>query len=175
MNDAQTTSINKNNGFNGEAFRSQLIPLFFIASIFLLNFTSRIVLAPLLPTIESNLRLSHGNAGSLFLFLSMGYFLSLLGSGHISSRISHQKTIAFSAIAVGTALSAISLSKNLFTMQCCVFLLGISSDPTSFFLSALHPGGENRCDPLQENRSDDACQKNERRSNDENRLKAPGI
>ena len=113
--------------FGGETFRSQLIPLFLIASIFLLNFTSRIVFAPLLPTIESNLGLSHGNAGSLFLFLSLGYFLSLLGSGHISSRISHKKTIAVSAIAVGAALSAVSFSKSLIAVRCCVFLLGISA------------------------------------------------
>ncbi|MDH3572866.1 MAG: hypothetical protein OEM90_04625, partial [Desulfobacteraceae bacterium] len=92
MNDAKTTSINGNNVFEGETFRSQLIPLFLIASIFLLNFTSRIVLAPLLPTIENNLGLSHGDAGSLFFFLSIGYFISLLGSGHISSRIGHKKT-----------------------------------------------------------------------------------
>jgi len=127
LNDAKTTAINRNNEFGGETFRSQLIPLFLIASIFLLNFTSRIVFAPLLPTIESNLGLSHGNAGSLFLFLSLGYFLSLIGSGHISSRISHKKTIAVSAIAVGTALSAVSFSKSLIAVRCCVFLLGISA------------------------------------------------
>jgi NNP family nitrate/nitrite transporter-like MFS transporter len=127
LNDAKITAINRNNEFGGETFRSQLIPLFLIASIFLLNFTSRIVFAPLLPTIESNLGLSHGNAGSLFLFLSLGYFLSLIGSGHISSRISHKKTIAVSAIAVGTALSAVSFSKSLIAVRCCVFLLGISA------------------------------------------------
>jgi len=127
LNDAETTSINRNNAFDGDTFRSKLIPLFLIASIFLLNFTSRIVFAPLLPTIENNLSLSHGNAGSLFFFLSIGYFISLLGSGHISSRISHKKTIAGSAIAVGIALSVISFSKSLFTLRCCIFLLGISA------------------------------------------------
>ena len=127
MNDAETTPINSNNTFEGETFRSQLIPLFLIASIFLLNFTSRIILAPLLPTIETNLKLSHGDAGSLFFFLSIGYFISLLISGHISSRINHKKTITLSAIAVGTALSAISFSNSLLTLRCCVFLLGISA------------------------------------------------
>jgi NNP family nitrate/nitrite transporter-like MFS transporter len=127
LNDAKTTSIHRNNTFEGETFRSQLIPLFLIASIFLLNFTSRIVFAPLLPTIENNLKLSHGDAGSLFLFLSIGYFISLLGSGHISSRINHNKVIAVSAIAVGGALSAVSFSKSLFAVRCCVFLLGISA------------------------------------------------
>lgn len=127
MNDAKTTSINRHNEFSGKTFRSQLIPLFLITSIFLLNFTSRIVLSPLLPTIESNLGLNHGDAGSLFLFLSLGYFIALLGSGHISSRISHKKTIAVSAIALGIALSAVSLSKSLFALRCCVFLLGVSA------------------------------------------------
>jgi len=116
-----------NNAFDGETFRSKLIPLLLIASIFLLNFTSRIILAPLLPTIEINLGLSHSDAGSLFLFLSLGYFISLLGSGYISSRISHKKTIAVSAIAVGITLSAISFSKSLFAIRCCVFFLGISA------------------------------------------------
>jgi len=127
LNDAKTTSINRNNAFSDDTFRAQLLPLFLIASIFLLNFTSRIVFAPLLPKIESNLRLTHGDAGSLFLFLSMGYFISLLGSGHISSRINHNKTIAVSAIAIGIALLAVSFSKSLFAVRCCVFLLGISA------------------------------------------------
>jgi len=127
LNDGETTSIKRNNSFGDKTFRSQLIPLFLIASIFLLNFTSRIILAPLLPTIENNLKLSHGDAGSLFFFLSIGYFISLLGSGHISSRINHKKTITVSVIAVGTALSAISLSNSLLTLRCCVFLLGISA------------------------------------------------
>jgi len=127
LNDAKPTPINRNNTFSDDTFHAQLLPLFLIASIFLLNFTSRIVFAPLLPKIEYNLRLTHGDAGSLFLFLSMGYFISLLVSGHISSRINHSKTIAVSAIAVGTALLAVSFSKSLFAVRCCVFLLGISA------------------------------------------------
>jgi len=127
LNDVETTQVGKGNSIGSETFRTQLIPLLLIASIFLLNFTARIIAAPLLPTIERDLGFSHGNAGSLFLFLSIGYFISLLGSGHISSRITHRKTIAVSAIAVGVALSLISFSESLFAMRCCVFVLGISA------------------------------------------------
>ncbi|MGD2151280.1 MAG: MFS transporter, partial [Desulfobacterales bacterium] len=127
MNDVETGHVDRGNNIGSETFRTQLSPLLLIASIFLLNFTARIIAAPLLPTIEKDLGFSHGDAGSLFLFLSIGYFISLLGSGHISSRITHRKTIAVSAIAVGAALSLISFSKTLFTMRCCVFLLGISA------------------------------------------------
>jgi NNP family nitrate/nitrite transporter-like MFS transporter len=127
LNDVETPQVGKVNTMGSETFRTQLIPLLLIASIFLLNFTARIIAAPLLPAIERDLGFSHGDAGSLFLFLSMGYFISLLGSGYISSRITHRKTIAVSAIAVGAALSLISFSKSLFAMRWCVFVLGISA------------------------------------------------
>ena len=127
MNDFRTSHYSKDNNIGGEAFRTQLPPILLIASIFLLNFTSRIIVAPLLPTIEEDLGFSHGDAGSLFLFLSFGYFISLIGSGYISSRITHKKTITVSAIAVGAAISLISVSKSLFAMRFCVFLLGISA------------------------------------------------
>ena len=127
MNDVEKSQFSRDNNIGSEAFRAQLIPILLIASIFLLNFTARIIVAPLLPTIEKDLGFSHGDAGSLFLFLSFGYFISLLGSGHISSRITHRKTISVSAIAVGTALALISFNKSLFAMRFCVFLLGISA------------------------------------------------
>jgi NNP family nitrate/nitrite transporter-like MFS transporter len=125
LNDAGTTTTRFKNSVPDETFRNHVAPLFLLASIFLLNFSSRIILAPLLPALEKDLALSHSDAGSLFLFLSMGYFISLLGSGHISSRISHKKTIVISAISVGVALSSISFVKSFFAMRCCVFILGI--------------------------------------------------
>ena len=127
MNDVSASRFSKDNNTGGEAFRTQLPPILLIASIFLLNFTSRIIVAPLLPTIEEDLGFSHGDAGSLFLFLSFGYFISLLGSGYISSRITHKKTITVSAITVGTAISLMSVSESLFAMRFCLFLLGISA------------------------------------------------
>ena len=127
MNDVDTSQLSRDNNNGSEAFLAQFSPILLIASIFFLNFTCRIIVAPLLPIIEKDLGFSHGDAGSLFLFLSIGYFISLLGSGHISSRITHKKTIAVSAIAVGTALSLMSFSKSLFAMRFCVFLLGISA------------------------------------------------
>jgi len=127
LNGIETSQFNRDNNIGKEAFLTQLAPLLLITSIFLLNFTARIIIAPLLPTIEKDLGFSHGDAGSLFLFLSIGYFISLLGSGYISSRITHRKTIIVSAIAVGTALSLISFNKSLFGMRFCLFLLGISA------------------------------------------------
>jgi len=127
LNNVETSQVGNDHTAGGGTFRSQLTPLLLVTSIFLLNFTSRLISAPLLPNIEKELGLSHGNAGSLFLFLSMGYFISMLGSGYISSRITHRKTIIISAIAVGAALSLISFSRSLFAMRVSIFLLGISA------------------------------------------------
>ena len=66
------------------SFRSYIGPILFLAGIFFLNFLGRIILAPLLPTIEKDLSLGHSEAGSLFLLISLGYFISLLGSGFVA-------------------------------------------------------------------------------------------
>ena len=73
------------NGSQG--LRPQLGPIIFLTAIFFLNFLARIVLAPLMPVIEADLGLDHAEAGSLFLLISAGYFVSLLGSGFLSSRV----------------------------------------------------------------------------------------
>jgi len=67
------------------SFFSQLGPILFLTTIFFLNFIGRIVFAPLMPSIENDLGLDHTEAGSIFLLISLGYFISLLGSGFVSS------------------------------------------------------------------------------------------
>jgi hypothetical protein len=66
---------------NLEALGSQLGPVFFLTALFLINFFARIILSPLLPTIEEELKISHAQAGSLFFLISAGYVVGLLGSG----------------------------------------------------------------------------------------------
>ncbi|WP_340147893.1 MFS transporter, partial [Desulfosarcina cetonica] len=78
-------------------------PILFLTSLFFINFLSRIILAPLLPTIEKDLSIGHGEAGSLFLLISVGYFISLIASGHVSARLLHRRTIVLSALSLGGA------------------------------------------------------------------------
>lgn len=87
-----------------QSFLSQLGPLLFLVGIFFLNFISRIVLSPLLPTVEKDLRIGHEEAGSLFFIISFGYCIALLGSSFVSSRLTHRRTIILSTIALGGAL-----------------------------------------------------------------------
>jgi len=108
-------------------FRSQLLPLFFLTSIFFLNFTIRIIVSPLLPTISEDMNLSRDQAGSFFLISASGYFISLLCSGFVSSRLFHKNTIALSAVGSGMALMAAGLSQDLMTMRLGLFGVGMAS------------------------------------------------
>ncbi len=108
-------------------FRSQVGSLLFLVVIFLLNFLSRIVLSPLMPTIETELKIGHEEAGSLFFFISLGYCIMLLGSGFVSSRLTHRKTIIFSSVAVGGALLLVGLSSHLWEIRFGLLLVGMAA------------------------------------------------
>ncbi len=108
-------------------FQNQLLPLFFLTSIFFLNFTIRIIISPLLPTISADMDLSRDQAGSFFLISASGYFIALLCSGFVSSRLLHKKTIALSAVGSGMALIAAGFSHDLAGMRLGLFVVGMAS------------------------------------------------
>ena len=110
---------------NGSALRSQLAPIVFLTALFFLNFTARIILSPLIPTIEKDMGLGHGEMGSFFLLITIGYFVSLVGSGFISSRISHRLTIIVSAVAIGLVLFSVYFAETAWGISACMLVLGL--------------------------------------------------
>ena len=109
------------------SFRSQVGSLLFLVIIFLLNFLSRVVLSPLMPTIEEELKIGHEEAGSLFFLISLGYCVMLLGSGFVSSKLTHRKTIVLSSVAVGGALLIVGLSSHLGGIRFGLLLVGMAA------------------------------------------------
>jgi NNP family nitrate/nitrite transporter-like MFS transporter len=109
------------------SFRGRVGPILLLALIFFLNFLARIVLAPLLPALEQDLHLDHGEAGSLFLFISLGYCASLLGSGFVSSRLTHRRTIILSAIAAGIPLIALAFGNQIWEIRAALVGLGLAT------------------------------------------------
>jgi len=108
-------------------FKAYLLPILFPTSIFFLNILSRIILAPLMPTVELDLGISHGTAGSLFLLISVGYFTALLASGFVSARLLHRRTIVLSTVSLGAALYLTAFSHGLFGMQAGMILVGMAA------------------------------------------------
>ncbi|MCK5553090.1 MAG: MFS transporter [Deltaproteobacteria bacterium] len=108
-------------------FRTYVPFLIYLSAIFYLTFLARIFLSPLLPTIESNLNIGHAEAGSLFFFISAGYFPGLLGSGYVSSRLTHRWTVILSSVVLGGSFFAVSLSYSLLWIRLGLIMLGLSS------------------------------------------------
>jgi NNP family nitrate/nitrite transporter-like MFS transporter len=102
-----------------------VLPLFLLVSIFYLNFVSRVIMAPLLPIVEAELGLGHGQAGSLFFFMAFGYGLGLLGSGFVSHLLTHRLTIAFAGMMGGISLIIISRSGSIGAIHTGLVLIGI--------------------------------------------------
>jgi NNP family nitrate/nitrite transporter-like MFS transporter len=114
------------NGSTHSSLRSQIGPLLFLVGIFFLNFLARIILSPLMPTVEKDLKIGHDEAGSFFLLISLGYCGGLLASGFVSSRLSHRRTIVLSSVAVGFGLIIVSISHNLWAMRSGLIFLGMA-------------------------------------------------
>ena len=109
------------------SFRASIRPVLIITSVFFLNFTSRITTAPLTPSIEADLQLSHADSGALFLFISMGYFITIIGSGFLSSRLDHKRTIVTSNTALGVALVGTALCAGPWTIRLGLFMVGMAA------------------------------------------------
>ena len=110
-----------------DAFGPQVGPVFFLTAIFLLNFLSRVIFSPLLPTIERELGISHGQAGFFFFLISAGYLSGLLGSGFLSARATHRATILTAGTGVGVALLVLSASNSLWAMRGGLYGLGLAA------------------------------------------------
>lgn len=111
----------------GKPFLRQLGPVVFLVLIFLLNFISRVIFSPLLPTIEKELQIGHGQAGFFFFLISAGYLSGLLTSGFLSSRTSHRQTILTSGTGLGLALFILALTNHLWVLRVGLYLLGFAA------------------------------------------------
>ncbi|MCU0591828.1 MAG: MFS transporter [Desulfobacterales bacterium] len=114
-------------GMRLEPFRTLVGPLLLLTTIFFLNFMARIIQAPLMPAIEAELGISHGAAGSLFFTISIGYFISLMGSGFVSARLQHRGVIVLSSLLVGLILLVIAASSSLWTIRGSLVVLGLAA------------------------------------------------
>ena len=109
------------------ARKSQVVLLAIVTSIFFFNFLSRVVLSPLLPVIEKDLGLDHTTAGGFFMMIAFGYSAGLLGSGFVSARLTHRRTIALTAVACGLAYFLIAAGQTLWIIRLGLIFVGIAT------------------------------------------------
>jgi len=106
---------------------SSFVTLFLLTGIFFIGFLSRISLAPLLPHIEREFSLTHGGAGVIFLFLSLGYAVGLVFSSFLSSKLTHRKMVFISAFFSGIVLLLFPFGAgNLLSLKFLFWGLGVA-------------------------------------------------
>lgn len=110
-----------------EPFRAKIAITAFLGWLFFLGFVARVMFAPLMPAIEAELGITHGQAGGLFFMISFGYMLAPLCSGLLSSMINHRGTLTVSAWAVGLALAPFSFVKEVWAIRLLLVLIGLAA------------------------------------------------
>jgi len=87
----------------------------------------RLLFAPLLEPIREDLVLSKAEATRFFLFISLGYTVSILLSGFVSKRITHRYTILIALLGVGTSIAAISFFRTPLLIYAALTFCGLST------------------------------------------------
>ena len=106
------------------SFGNRFNAIAILAGIFLFNFLARFIWGPLLPAIEKDLGISHTAAGSLFIYLTIGYFIGVFVSGYLSFKINHQKTIVLSSFACGLSLITATFTTSMAILKLLLILIG---------------------------------------------------
>jgi len=110
-----------------EPFGANIGTLTVIAALFFLTFLGRFIFAPLLPTIENDLGITHAQAGSLFLMISIGLFISQILSGYLTSRINHHGTLFVSTLALGLPPLWLLIDTSLLSLRVVTFFVGMAA------------------------------------------------
>jgi len=93
-------------------FAPALPTLILLTSVFLANFLARTVFGPLLLPISDHLGRSLSACAGLFIFLYVGYSVSVLCAGFVSMRLGHKGTIIASAVVIGLGLLGLASSDS---------------------------------------------------------------
>ncbi|MFP4397127.1 MAG: MFS transporter [Desulfonatronovibrio sp.] len=125
-------------------FNKAVPSLLALTGIFFLNFLTRIILSPFLVFILEDFELTKAQAGELFLLLSLGYSIGLLGSTFISSRLDHRKVVMISALGIGACLCLAALSPSIILLRTSLIVTGLFGGlyfPSGFSIlsSTVHP------------------------------------
>ncbi|MBN2063141.1 MAG: MFS transporter [Deltaproteobacteria bacterium] len=101
--------------------------LFLFWSLWYFNYSSRIILSPLLPLIEDTLSINHAMAGSLYLPFHFGSTISVVSGGFLSLRLGYKKLIFFSFILLAIILMLLSFVRDYPFFMVMSFFLGLGS------------------------------------------------
>lgn len=110
--------------------------LLFLSSLWFLNFVGRTILSPVLPLIEDEFLISHAKASSIFIFLSIGYGISIFFSGLLSGIFGYRKSIIVSLLVTAFMFFLIPVVKVFTALYVFAFIIGMA---TGIYIPAVIP------------------------------------
>ncbi len=110
-----------------KGIRKNLPTILLLVAVLFCLFVARVIFSPLLPSIEENLNLSHAQAASFFLLITIGYSVMIILSGFIASWISHRLTILLSLLIAVMATVLIAASTSSAGIRVGLIMLGIGA------------------------------------------------
>lgn len=110
--------------------------LLFLSSLWFLNFAGRTILSPVLPLIEDEFLISHARASSIFVFLSVGYGVSIFLSGLFSGVIGYRRSILISLLVTAFMFFLIPFINAFVLLYPVALVIGIA---TGVYIPAVIP------------------------------------
>jgi MFS family permease len=104
-----------------------LLFLFFVSFLWFLSFSTRTIFSPILPLIEDEFAVSHATASSIFVFMSLGYTISLFAAGILGGRVGYKKAISFCLISSSLVFLTIPFVSTFPPLRFLSFLLGLAA------------------------------------------------
>lgn len=105
----------------------KLLPLFIFWCLWFLNYSTRSAFSPILPLIEDNLSLSHGEAGGLYTSLSIGFSLSMFAAGRFALLWGYKRTVVIGFLGITFVFLGIQWVESYPTLHLLFFLIGMAT------------------------------------------------
>jgi NNP family nitrate/nitrite transporter-like MFS transporter len=110
-----------------KGIRANMHTILLLVSVLFFTILARMIYSPLLPSIERDLHLTHTQAASFFLFISLGYAVMNIFSGFIASRFNHRTTIFLAVLLVSSATVLIAVTPSLLLMRVGLIVVGVGA------------------------------------------------
>jgi len=101
--------------------------LLFMWFVWILNFTTRSILSPVLPLIEDEFNVTHARATSIFTFTALGYAPTVFFSSVYTKMLGHRKSVMLSIVLLGLACLAIPLVHIFNLFYAITLVLGVGA------------------------------------------------
>lgn len=104
--------------------------------LWFINFTIRMVFAPILPIIEDEFLVNHARASGIFVFLSAGYSVAVMISGLFSGIFGFKRSIFFALLLLSLISFVIPFVQTFWLLYVFAFFIGLA---IGFYLPSAMP------------------------------------